>query len=41
MIVENNAQYSAKVSADSVSEDLELPATPLARNHMAQNTLIH
>lgn len=36
MIVENNAQYSAKVSADSVSEDLELPATPLARNHMAQ-----
>ena len=36
MIVKNNTQYSAKVSADSVSEDLELPATPLARNHMAQ-----
>ncbi|WP_201555400.1 formate dehydrogenase accessory sulfurtransferase FdhD [Psychrobacter sp. 72-O-c] len=36
MIVENNTQYSAKVSADSMSEDLELPATPLARNHMAQ-----
>ncbi|AAZ19291.1 probable formate dehydrogenase accessory protein FdhD [Psychrobacter arcticus 273-4] len=36
MIVENNAQYSDQVSADSVSEDLALPATPLARKHMAQ-----
>ncbi|WP_350559075.1 formate dehydrogenase accessory sulfurtransferase FdhD [Psychrobacter sp. CAL346-MNA-CIBAN-0220] len=36
MIVENNAQYSATVSADIVSDDLELPATPLARDHMAQ-----
>lgn len=36
MIAEDSVQYSNQILADNLFEDVDLAATPLARNHLAQ-----